>query len=111
MHEVSDFSFSTHLKTPACLLKNPLFNQKTLTLFYYYFNREFNKKKIDSHGWAFNAFCPLLEPEVVVLLDMGTNPANDALYHFWKHFDNEPRLGGVCGEIVVDVAGSWLLKR
>jgi chitin synthase len=73
--------------------------------------KEFNRKKIDSHGWAFNAFCPLLNPEVVVLLDMGTKPYANSLYQFWRHFDGNKRLGGVCGEIIVEVKGSWFLRR
>ena len=62
--------------------------------------KEFNKKKIDSHGWALSAFCPLLRPEVVVLLDMGTKPHDNSLFHFWKHFEGNPKIGGVCGESI-----------
>ncbi|KAJ3381885.1 Chitin synthase, class 1 [Lobulomyces angularis] len=73
--------------------------------------KENNKKKIDSHGWAFNGFCPLLNPDVVVLLDMGTKPSVESFYHFWKHFDGDRSIGGVCGEIIVDIKGSWFLRR
>lgn len=73
--------------------------------------KENNKKKIDSHGWALAAFAPLIKPEVVVLLDMGTNPFPNAFYQFYKHFDGNPRVGGVCGEIIVEVKGSWFGRR
>lgn len=61
-----------------------------------------------------------MDPEVVVLLDMGTKPFENSLYQFWRHFDGNKRLGGVCGEIIgisliiyilVEVKGSWFLRR
>ncbi|KAJ3067482.1 Chitin synthase, class 1, partial [Quaeritorhiza haematococci] len=73
--------------------------------------KEQNKKKINSHGWAFRAFAPVLRPEVVVLLDMGTKPHVDAFYYFWQHFANSERLGGVCGEIQVDVPAKTMVGR
>lgn len=33
--------------------------------------KELNKKKLNSHRWCFNAFCPQLRPNVCVLLDAG----------------------------------------
>ncbi|WAR55283.1 hypothetical protein PtB15_6B22 [Puccinia triticina] len=36
--------------------------------------KERNQKKINSHWWMFNAFCPLLQPNVCVLLEVGTKP-------------------------------------
>ncbi|KAJ3481743.1 hypothetical protein NLI96_g7450 [Meripilus lineatus] len=44
--------------------------------------KEENKKKLNSHRWFFNAFCPLLQPN-----------------SFYQH----PSVGGACGEICVDV--------
>lgn len=35
-------------------------------------SRSTDKKKLNSHRWAFNAFCPQLRPNVCVLLDVGT---------------------------------------
>ena len=40
----------------------------------------------------------MLEPEVCVLIDAGTKPAADAIYHLWSAFYNDPNLGGSCGE-------------
>ncbi|KAI8810960.1 chitin synthase-domain-containing protein [Cladochytrium replicatum] len=65
--------------------------------------KEQNRRKIDSHGWAFRAFAPILKPDVIVLFDMGTKPEKEALYHLWMHFHTEERLGGACGEIKVRV--------
>lgn len=62
--------------------------------------KEKNQKKINSHRWLFNAFCPVLDPNVCVLLDVGTRPHKDAIYHLWKAFDNDSNVGGAAGEII-----------
>lgn len=61
--------------------------------------KEKNAKKINSHRWLFNAFCPSLNPNVCVLLDVGTKPGNTSIYHLWKAFDADSNIGGACGEI------------
>ncbi|CCM04085.1 uncharacterized protein FIBRA_06244 [Fibroporia radiculosa] len=62
--------------------------------------KEQNQKKINSHRWFFNAFGPILLPEVCVLLDVGTMPGPTSIYHLWKAFDMNPGVAGACGEIV-----------
>ncbi|CAG8520337.1 uncharacterized protein OCT59_021599 [Rhizophagus irregularis] len=62
--------------------------------------KEENTKKINSHRWFFNAFGKILEPNVCILLDAGTKPGKKSIYHLWKAFDNNPSIGGACGEIV-----------
>lgn len=62
--------------------------------------KEKNQKKINSHRWFFNAFGPILQPNVCVLLDVGTMPGPTAIYHLWKAFDINSNVGGACGEIV-----------
>lgn len=61
--------------------------------------KEKNQKKINSHRWFFNAFGRILNPEVCVLIDVGTKPTHDSIYHLWKAFDSDPDIGGACGEI------------
>lgn len=61
--------------------------------------KEKNKKKINSHRWCFEAFAPVLNPRVVVLLDAGTQPTKDSLYNLWNSFYMDPQVGGACGEI------------
>jgi len=61
--------------------------------------KEKNQKKINSHRWFFNAFGRILNPEVCVLIDVGTKPTHDSIYHLWKAFDQNPNIGGACGEI------------
>jgi chitin synthase len=68
-----------------------------------------NAKKINSHRWFFNAFGPLLNPKVCVLIDVGTVPSDKSLYYLWKgkfalniEFQTDPRVAGACGEIYAD---------
>ncbi|KDQ21855.1 glycosyltransferase family 2 protein [Botryobasidium botryosum FD-172 SS1] len=68
--------------------------------------KEKNQKKINSHRWFFNAFAPLLQPNVCVLLDVGTRPGNKSIYHLWKAFDVNSNVGGACGEIAA-YKGRW----
>jgi len=90
--------------------------------------KEKNQKKINSHRsvssypgcgsvyccltgyipfrWFFNAFGPILDPNVCVLLDVGTQPGDTSIYHLWKAFDINSNVGGACGEIVA-MKGTW----
>lgn len=61
--------------------------------------KEQNAKKINSHRWCFEAIAQVLDPNVVVLLDCGTQPSGKSLYNLWKEFDTDPRVAGACGEI------------
>ncbi|WFD35850.1 chitin synthase [Malassezia cuniculi] len=61
--------------------------------------KQHNAKKINSHRWLFNALARHLQPEVCVLLDVGTKPGPMSIYHLWNAFHNNPHLGGACGEI------------
>lgn len=64
--------------------------------------KEQNKKKLNSHRWFFNAFGPLIKPNVCILLDVGTKPTGTSIYELWKCFDKHSYVGGACGEICVD---------
>lgn len=61
--------------------------------------KEKNQKKINSHRWFFQAFGPLLKPNVCVLLDVGTKPGGVSIYNLWKSFDINRHVAGACGEI------------
>ncbi|WWC70986.1 uncharacterized protein I206_104939 [Kwoniella pini CBS 10737] len=69
--------------------------------------KEKNAKKINSHRWFFNAFAPLLSPNVCILLDVGTRPAPKSLYYLWKAFDLNSNVGGACGEIATFKGKTW----
>ncbi|KAF9436440.1 Chitin synthase, class 1 [Entomortierella beljakovae] len=61
--------------------------------------KEKNAKKLNSHRWFFNAFGPILDPRVCVLLDVGTRPGPTSIYQLWKVFDLNSNVAGACGEI------------
>ncbi|KAI9257182.1 chitin synthase 1 [Phascolomyces articulosus] len=61
--------------------------------------KEKNQKKINSHRWFFQAFGPLLKPNICVLLDVGTRPGHTSIYHLWKSFSIHRNVAGACGEI------------
>ncbi|KAI5950044.1 hypothetical protein CANMA_005398 [Candida margitis] len=69
--------------------------------------KEQNQKKINSHRWLFNAFCPVLDPNVIVLLDVGTKPDNHAVYNLWKAFDKDSNVAGAAGEIKAMKGKGW----
>jgi chitin synthase len=61
--------------------------------------KEKNQRKLNSHRWFFNAFGKALNPNVCILLDVGTRPGSNSLYHLWKAFDSDSNVAGACGEI------------
>ncbi|CAO3670727.1 unnamed protein product [Rhizopus stolonifer] len=61
--------------------------------------KEKNQKKINSHRWFFQAFGPIIDPHVCVLIDVGTRPGGTSIYHLWKAFDINSNIAGACGEI------------
>ncbi|KAJ5966432.1 hypothetical protein N7481_013146 [Penicillium waksmanii] len=61
--------------------------------------KEQNQKKLNSHRWFFNAFGRALQPNICVLLDVGTKPEPSAVYHLWKAFDQDSNVAGAAGEI------------
>ncbi|CAG84478.2 DEHA2A04642p [Debaryomyces hansenii CBS767] len=70
--------------------------------------KEKNQKKINSHRWLFNAFCPVLDPNVVILLDVGTKPDSRAVYNLWKAFDRDSNVAGAAGEIKAIKGKGWI---
>ncbi|KAK1751987.1 hypothetical protein QBC47DRAFT_424934 [Echria macrotheca] len=71
--------------------------------------KEKNQKKLNSHRWFFNAFGKALNPNVCILLDVGTRPGGTSLYHLWKAFDTDSNVAGACGEIKA-MKGTWGLN-
>jgi chitin synthase len=70
--------------------------------------KEKNAKKLNSHRWFFNAFGRALTPNICILLDVGTKPGSNSLYHLWKAFDTDSNVAGACGEIVAMKGKGWL---
>lgn len=76
----------------------PLVTEQTIPIQLMFLLKEENKQKINSHRWAFDFLCPNLNPKVIALLDVGTEPGPDSIFKLWKSFKN-PKVGGACGEI------------
>ncbi|KAH7549066.1 glycosyltransferase family 2 protein [Bipolaris maydis] len=70
--------------------------------------KERNSKKLNSHRWFFNAFGRALNPNICILLDVGTKPGPKALYHLWKAFDTDSSVAGAAGEIKAGKGKAWL---
>ncbi|KAK4498871.1 hypothetical protein PRZ48_009381 [Zasmidium cellare] len=70
--------------------------------------KEKNAKKLNSHRWFFNAFGRALNPNVCILLDVGTKPGEDSLYHLWKAFDRDSNVAGAAGEIKAAKGKAWM---
>lgn len=70
--------------------------------------KEKNAKKLNSHRWFFNAFGRALNPNVCILLDVGTMPGDTSLYHLWKAFDQDSNVAGAAGEIKAGKGKHWL---
>lgn len=82
-------------------------HKKTVPVQMIFCMKEHNQKKINSHRWFFNAFGRILNPKICILLDAGTEPAHDSIYHLWKAFDSNQRIGGACGEIRAGLGKGW----
>ncbi|CAN6644879.1 chitin synthase 1 [Trichomonascus vanleenenianus] len=84
-----------------------LTTEKTIPVQMVFCLKEKNQKKINSHRWFFQAFGPILNPKVCILLDAGTMPSDHSIYHLWKTFDMHPNVGGACGEIKAYLGTGW----
>jgi chitin synthase len=63
--------------------------------------------KINSHRWLFTAFGRILNPELCVVLDVGTALQPRALSALWEAFYNDKNLGGACGLVNPDLSRFW----
>lgn len=61
--------------------------------------KEKNQRKINSHRWFFQALCPILQPNVCILMDVGTRPGPHSIYKLWHPFEKYRDIGGACGEV------------
>lgn len=60
-----------------------------------------------THTHTYTAFGRVLQPNVCVLLDIGTMPRARSIYHLWKAFDINSNVAGACGEIVALKGKLW----
>lgn len=74
--------------------------------------KEKNQRKINSHRWFFQAICPILKPNVCILMDVGTRPGPHSIYKLWLPFAKYRDVGGACGEVraMTGKGGVYLLN-
>ncbi|KAJ3119405.1 Chitin synthase, class 2 [Physocladia obscura] len=66
-----------------------------------------NAKKINSHRWFFNAICKGLNPDVCILIDVGTKPTRQSFYQLYRAFERNKNVAGACGEIAAELGSYW----
>lgn len=81
-------------------MKNEAYNVPIQVLFCM---KENNAKKINSHRWAFNAFSAVINPNIIVLIDVGTVPSEKSIYYLWNEFATNSNVAGACGEIYAEI--------
>ncbi|CAG8614665.1 7652_t:CDS:2, partial [Gigaspora rosea] len=69
--------------------------------------QENSKEKIDSHRWFFDAFCPILNPRICILIKVGIKPDDQSIYNLWKTFKND-QVAGSCGKLNATKNRSWI---
>ncbi|ORY48848.1 hypothetical protein BCR33DRAFT_12012 [Rhizoclosmatium globosum] len=69
--------------------------------------KEKNAKKINSHRWFFNGLCKILDPEVCILIDVGTKPTKQSFWHLYRAFQRNENVAGACGEIFAELGSHW----
>ncbi|KAJ3071847.1 Chitin synthase, class 2 [Podochytrium sp. JEL0797] len=105
------FEFSTQVRVNSHLVTRfgdepvkagPLCPMQTIFLL-----KEKNAKKINSHRWFFKAVCDQLDPEICILIDVGTKPTERSFYHLYRAFERNTNVAGACGEIAAELGPWW----
>lgn len=66
---------------------------------FFFFLKQNNKGKIDSHFWLFHGICPYLNPDLIQLFDIGTIAKQFSLTKLFLYMESHPFCGGCAGEI------------
>lgn len=83
--------------------KFPSDANKDRTVNFFFAIKQFNKGKIDSHLYFFRGFCKELNPDLCLMLDIGTEPKSQSINKLVDLMNNQPNLGGCCGDLEVDL--------
>jgi chitin synthase len=59
------------------------------------------RQKLNSHLWFFQGFCKVLNPLYCYMLDAGVEPQESSLRLFFKAFEFDHNLAGVCGYLSI----------
>lgn len=105
------YEYTTRVRVSSVTDTVKLTTEKVVPVQMLFCLKETNAKKINSHRWCFEAISQVLEPNIVVLLDCGTQPSGKSLYHLWKEFDRDPQVAGACGEIKASLKKRQMLTN
>ena len=87
------FEYTTQVSvdsTPQLVQPSPTSHNNLVPVQMIFCFKQRNAKKINSHRWVFHALGRMLQPDMVVLVDVGTKPGHLALYHLWQAFYHRP---------------------
>ncbi|TPX75810.1 chitin synthase [Chytriomyces confervae] len=105
------FEFTTQVRVSPRLVTrfgdDPAKEEKIVPCQTLFLLKEKNAKKINSHRWFFKAVCDGLDPEICILIDVGTKPTKQSFYHLYRAFERNPNVAGACGEIAAELGANW----
>ena len=81
-----------------CFSQQISYDMHTLNLIFCV--KQLNKRKLNTHLWFFEGFCSKINPEFVMLLDVGTKPDKEGLFLLYKAMVDYDKVAGCCGEII-----------
>lgn len=82
-----------------CFMQNATFNNLDDDLQLIFCVKQHNRRKLNTHLWFFGGFCEMLNPNYVMLLDVGTKPLPRSLFLLYEAMKTDKRIAGCCGEI------------
>ena len=97
---IMHFFTSMHKIKLSVSHQNP--NGGIIEVRFIYLLKKNNAKKLDSHSWILEGLCPMLRPNHVIFLDVGTQPKKTAIRMLVQEMQRDPRVAGCCGEITID---------
>lgn len=53
--------------------------------------------------WFFEGFCKEFQPDYCILMDVGANPEKDAIFRLVMAMEANPKVGGVCGTMRIEI--------
>ncbi|KAJ3389593.1 Chitin synthase, class 2 [Entophlyctis sp. JEL0112] len=105
------FEFSTQVRVDKNLIArfadDPGKTQNIVPVQTIFLLKEKNAKKINSHRWFFKAVCDSLDPEICILIDIGTKPTKQSFFHLYRAFERDVNVAGACGEIAAELGPYW----
>lgn len=96
-----------HDEFAHCFTQKVCFGENSLPLNFCLCIKQFNKRKLNSHLWFFGGFCRMIQPEYVMLIDVGTKPMPGSLFYLYEAMVCDPKLAGCCGEIAPYNYSMW----